>query len=354
MSVSLLGARRRHWLRAAVALLWVGWMGCDRVAKPNPAAATSVAEQVVGPKLQLAPARHDFGEVTQGEPLRCGLVVGNSGSQLLVIDRVAKGYTCSAAIEPPLIQPGESGRLQLSCDTNKLTGMLRDRLIIHSNDRSSPKHEVTVEATVLPLLAFDTTMLELQIPFGEQRSQLVRLTGKRAAEARLTVAETGNAGLVVAVVAAEEGRPQGLRVSLRGKQVGTHVGRILVATGLAQPGQLALPYACKVAGNLKLSPTRPYFNLRERGAKVRIIEVKSTRPDFQLREADVVEGPFVAGLQESERGGTHRVKVTVVERGLEDGARSARGKLLLVSNDPAEPELEVPLFALGTLNRAER
>jgi len=75
-----------------------------------------------------------------------------------------------------------------------------------------------------------------------------------------------------------------------------HAGNLVVATGLAQPKEIAMPYSCKVAGTLEVSPTKPVLHLKISGPKVVSIEVRSTQPGFEVHGARVIEGPFSASV----------------------------------------------------------
>jgi hypothetical protein len=191
--------------------------------------------------------------------------------------------------------------------------------------------------------------------FGDVQSKEVRLIGRLAREAHLQIRAIDEGGPEAKVLAAGNQRPQGLRLTLAGKRVDRRVGRVLVSTGLVQPKELSLPYAWRVRGNLEVSPSNPYFNLRDPDAQERTVTVTSARPDFRLLEAAVIAGPFQARIERGPaamRG--YVVRISVVESGIPPGERGVQGKLLLVSNDPAEPKKELPLFALGAVRPAAK
>ena len=132
-----------------------------------------------------------------------------------------------------------------------------------------------------------------------------------------------------------------------------HAGNITVTTGLARPKEIAIPYACKVAGTLEVSPTNPYFNLKLPGPKLVSIEVRSAQPGFQVHGARVLEGPFAASVEGPVGDNLFRVQVRVLEERVADDSRASQGKLLILSNDRTEPKKEIPLFGFGKLNAAQ-
>jgi hypothetical protein len=132
-----------------------------------------------------------------------------------------------------------------------------------------------------------------------------------------------------------------------------HTGNLIVSTGLARPKEIAMPYACKVAGTLEISPTNPYFNLKLPGPKLVSIEVRSSQPGFAVRGARVLEGPFAASVQGPLSDNAFRIQVRVLEDRVIDDSRGTLGKLMVFSNDRTEPQKEIPLFGFGKLNSAK-
>jgi hypothetical protein len=194
--------------------------------------------------------------------------------------------------------------------------------------------------------------VELKAAFGEVASEEVRLVGSMAREARLQVESVEPAGPQVEVLAAAGAdQPQGLRLTMTGQRVGTVAGQVQVATGLEQPRTLTLLYSSQVLGNLSVDPTNPFIDLRAPGPVGVKVRVTSRRADFRLDDARMLEGPFEAAFAPDETGRAYVVNVGLRHDRLPDDQRGLLGPLRLVSNDPAEPEKDVHLFALGDANR---
>jgi hypothetical protein len=83
-----------------------------------------------------------------------------------------------------------------------------------------------------------------------------------------------------------------------------------------------------------------------------VVHVTSRRGDFGLTDARIVEGPFEASFARDVAGEGYAVTIHVRLDQIPEEQRGLVGKLRLVSNDPAEPQKDVPIFALGTVNRA--
>jgi hypothetical protein len=126
----------------------------------------------------------------------------------------------------------------------------------------------------------------------------------------------------------------------------------VLSTNLPRPLQLSLPYSCQVTGSLTVTPSTPYFDLKVPGAAVRELAVKSSQPGFALRAVRVAQGPFSASFARAATPGGYTITVAVELDRVPSEARGSLGRLLILSNDRAEPEKELPLFALDAPTRA--
>lgn len=209
-----------------------------------------------------------------------------------------------------------------------------------------PAAEVAPRAAVGDL-AFDRDVLVLTIPHGGRGTARVSLAGSRRAEARLIPRGTPHPSMRVGV--SGEALVVEVGGSTENLPVGTHVGNLLVDTGLPQPATLTLPYSIRVTGTLSVSPTNPTFDLHDPDGRARTIVVRSTAAQaeaFQLRAAEVTAGPFDAAIEKAGPGVFH-VRVRVRAKDLPRDDRGVLGRLQLRSNDAAEPVKELPLFAYG-------
>ncbi|MGC4087398.1 MAG: DUF1573 domain-containing protein [Polyangiaceae bacterium] len=325
-------------MRRGVALALLGLIfGCEKREAPSSAAPSAA------PRLVIEKASHDFGQVSLGARVTAEFVLRNAGTAPLDVGQVAEVMGCGGSVEPKRLGPAQSGRLAVWCQPS-VKGPLGVSLRVPSND--AEVHEVALNGQVLPRLGLERTVLGFVLHAGEERSEDVRLLGDRLAEARLSVVESGPAGCKAELASGA------LRVTCRGGAPGLGSGDVVLTTGLDEPARLTLPCTLDVRGDIKVSPTNPYFNLRTSGPKQVLLELQSAREDFQVSRVEVVDGAFSAKL---EQVGAHayRVDLRVDEARISPQDRSALGTLRIFSNDPSEPQKDVPLSAFGVPNLAQ-
>ena len=327
-------------------LLFALGAGACRARQPSVVASPAPP----APRIKLDPFKVDMGPGVQDEAMRQTVPIRNAGALALEIGDITSSRFCSATIEPRTIEPAKSGQLAVTCRSD-LYGPMREEIAIASNDPKLPMVALQLVADVTPLLAFDVPSVELKMPFGEERSQDVRLVGALIEKARIR--SKGPAVPDVDVIPSSNlpNKVRSYRIHCRGRKPGVHGGNIIITTGLERPNEIAMPFVCNVVGTLDVSPTNPYFNLKVSGDHAVRIKVRSSQPGFEVEAVRITEGPFAAKFEHAEDDNTYHIDVTVLKDRIEDEARSATGTLLIVSNDRTEPKKEVPLFGTGRVNK---
>jgi hypothetical protein len=204
-----------------------------------------------------------------------------------------------------------------------------------------------------PPLAFDPSIVELDGRFGVSSSRDFPLTGELAREATPAIEAIEGDDVAATVIPSGLSSMQvpGIRLTISGHHVGDRVGHVVVSTGLPDPKELVLYFRSRVPGTLAVSPSNPYLDLRLTPPHVVRLSVSSSRPDFRLLRAEVTSGPFAARIAPGAPDGRYTVEIEAVDSAVATGQRGFAGRLLLVSNDPAEPQKEVALLAMGDPTR---
>jgi hypothetical protein len=307
--------------------------------------AVACAEKPPEPELVCVAPRRDFGRVLEGERLVHVFRLENPGASPLVVGRVDGGYACKPVSVPSEVPPQKSATLEVVCETSGHPARLFERLAVRSNARRPAPLELQLKAEITPLLAFETSLVELGTRFGAPVERRVAVAGALAERGRLEVLEVSQPGIEAKVVS--DGAPA-VVLRLPASAVGRGAGHVRVATGLDHPRELTLPYSFEVRGNLVVDPERPYVNLRLPAPHEVSFTVTSSRDDFALASVEVTKGPFEARFEKrAPRSFEVRVRVKDGDRPKET---SFSGEVVLNSNDPFEPQKVAPVFALGVAN----
>jgi hypothetical protein len=337
---------RSHHVSSTLALvlsaLLVGAVGCR---------SKSTEAQKPTPSLVCVEPRHDFGTRFESERLSHVFSLQNRGKAPLRLLSVEKSYGCTAVAPPTVIAAGGHAKLEIACDVSKRPGRMADEVVVRTNDPGFPALKLELAAEIKPQLAFEPTEALLEPAFGETQVRDLRLVGKLAPSARLTLIESDDPTPRIELLPPSAQEPARLRITLKAERVETRIAHLRIGTALEEPKELSVLVTWRIASSLDVEPSNPYFNLREAPPHERTLRVRSLRKGLQVHAVEVIEGPFRATLEPDPEGGAYSVRVRVLDDKVPEGERGALGKLLIASNDPAEPKKLVPLFALGVMAR---
>lgn len=219
-------ARRRPPLAL---LLGLALAGCGRA--PEPAAP---------PRLVVAEAAHDFGQVPQGAPVEHAFALRNDGGAPLTLIDLRAGCDCTATLEGGRdLPPGGQATVRLRCDTSSAPGPQRRTVTVTSNDPEQRALILEITGTVALVAAADPPRVYL----GP--------VAPGSAAARTVALRAGSDGLRFVSVAG--GAPH-----LRARLADADGGRALVldVTAEAPPG----PFQT-VVRVLTTSPARPVIKV---------------------------------------------------------------------------------------------
>jgi len=101
------------------------------------------------PRLEFEQPTFDFGEVDQGEKVKASFAFKNSGDGPLDILKVVPTCGCTTAeLDKKQYQPGESGIISVTFNTQRFPGKVTKRITVESNDPNRPRTSVTLKGNV--------------------------------------------------------------------------------------------------------------------------------------------------------------------------------------------------------------
>ena len=98
-----------------------------------------------GPVITFSVDKFDFGNVKQGPVLEGTFEFKNTGQQVLLIKSVAPSCGCTGVVadEKKEFQPGETGKVKFTFNTEGRTGVNEKTINVTSNDLKSPNKTLT-------------------------------------------------------------------------------------------------------------------------------------------------------------------------------------------------------------------
>jgi hypothetical protein len=131
------------------------------------------------PRAEVAETLHDFGTVSEEQPLTHAFPIKNTGAKPLEVTRVHSECSCTATQYDRLIPPGGQGTLTLTIKPFTLRGQFAKRTEVFLNDPDHPKVVFTLKGVSRPLIDI-------------QPGQVIRLRGRPGEEIRHQVRLTSN------------------------------------------------------------------------------------------------------------------------------------------------------------------
>ncbi len=113
---------------AALALVVTTTLGEETTGKAQ-------SSTVNGPRIEIQPESHDFGNVQQNLKLVKEFAVTNIGDEVLIISRISTSCGCTAALTAEkVVKPGKSTNLKVIFETRRYKGAIQRSVSIASNN----------------------------------------------------------------------------------------------------------------------------------------------------------------------------------------------------------------------------
>lgn len=123
-----------------------------------------------GPRLQIIPPSWDV-DVLSPESVKIKhLTLKNYGGQELVINRIDGGINCTATADtfPITIAPGETERLEVTCQPKIAKGIINEKITVESNDPKNPQSDISLVGYITPFPGGEgITIIPAEKDFGQ-------------------------------------------------------------------------------------------------------------------------------------------------------------------------------------------
>jgi uncharacterized cupredoxin-like copper-binding protein len=110
----------------------------------------SAFAQLIGPKISVQSAEHNFGDIIQGEEVSHSFVISNSGGDILRITDVRASCGCTAAQpDKKELKPGESTNIKVTFNSKGRVGPQLKTVYVTSNDAERKEIQLNIRCNIL-------------------------------------------------------------------------------------------------------------------------------------------------------------------------------------------------------------
>jgi len=115
------------------------------------------------PRITFEKIVHDFGEVAPGTKNAGEFKFTNTGDGLLKITKVDRCCGTITKLSKNEYAPGESGALTVEYRASQQPGSMRRNIYVNSNDKQSPRVELTIRAKIATKVDYEPERLSLML-----------------------------------------------------------------------------------------------------------------------------------------------------------------------------------------------
>jgi hypothetical protein len=322
------------------------------VAKAGPVVQVPVpAPGGPAPKIACAKPTFDFGEVSQGDEVRHGYEVENTGKAELDIINVHGSCGCThAGAEKTKLAPGEKTIVNGTLNTTGKFGPTTINITVTTNDPVTPTLNLSLTGRVAQ--PFRTSITEVNFGTVQKGTPIpdktfdVITSGAQA----ITEIKTDNEQVKASYERIPEAeKVPGYRVTVKVEgvlPVGQLRSLVSIGTTVASQKTLTVPVLAVVEGEVTVKPRTFNFGKVKRGEPTtKTVEIeKAGNADLKIENVSVKpEGTFTAKVEEVKGGKAYKI-VLGVAPDAKDGY--SRGTVSIKTNVPGETDLQVYFYAL--------
>ncbi len=301
------------------------------------------------PKMVVPAPTHDFGQVwaSADKDIKHSFTIKNEGDGLLKILSVKPACGCTAAGDhPDRLKPGESGEFPFKLKTETLAhakdGKFSKAVTVTTNDPEQPTFKLMLEGTAKfhvsapSLVSFGT----LKADVDTERTETI--TNNTDKPLKLTLPETSvtpESPFKYELVEKEEGKVYELKVrTVPPLQEGRINSELLIQTNVEEQKELKIRMALNVPPRLLVRPSLVVYDPRRLTRPVTLANNGST--SVKVIGATTDDPALDVEIEEMDAGKNYTIKVTFPEN--YESPKTDR-KLVIKTDDPEKPEIEVPI-----------
>jgi hypothetical protein len=285
-----------------------------RVPDPPPS-----SQPAVGPRIEVTPRTLDFGEVWEGDLVRQLHKIKNTGDAPLTI-RLTTTCGCTLATQPESpLPPGQSTEFTITYNTRH-KGKAAKRVILNTNDPTTPVTYIDVRGNVKPIMLFDPTnrIAFHDLETDSVESQTIIFTNNFDKPVRMKLRESANSAFDVRFKEVKEGESYELTIRTKPPlKRGRNSLRLTLETDMPKVPTYTVHAHAYVPMRAEFFPPRLFVTSNMTRPMRKTVQLNFLR-DEPLKIVDIQ--PSIAGLdcelasttsQPTKKTATHNLVITL-------------------------------------------
>lgn len=334
-------------LAAPAALLTLAIAGQSPCWPQTPAAQTS-ASSTAQPKVEIVNPVYDFGTALEGQKVTHTFTIRNAGRKDLIISGVKTSCGCTvAAPDKNHIPPGDQARIAVTFDTQFRKGHNERMITVMTNDPQNPSAVMTLQG----MIRVEVDAEPSQIAFGavrhgveETRQVVISDLAAQAKDFHVGPISNSNPDIKVSHEPRKDGKPGALLnvTLLKTMPAGPFNDAIQVVTN-RKP--VVVEVFGVITGDLTLDPAQVSFGIvPSHQSAVRILRLSNAgNRAVKVLGMSSTSHSVAAKIDPITPGKEYKITVELLKN-TPDG--QLRGSLAIRTDDPSQPNLIVPFYAI--------
>lgn len=311
---------------------------------PDQPKLTLKVKGLVKEAVVCTPNRLNFGKVIQGESRTKQIAVSpGEGEKMTVKSVEVSSEYLTADFSKSTEGEKESYLINVTLSPEAPRGRLNKQVKIHTDNEHAPLVTVSVMATITGEIVTTPDRVSLIIQKGEQNpGSAVSINKARGGPFTISKIECNLEYITTTLQPVEEGKRYKVEVNATADApIGRATGTITIHTDDPKDPEIGVPLTVTVRGNLRVIPERLSFGLVNQGrVTTKTIALTTRKEQLKIKKVESSADFLITEVVTKEPGKRFQINVSVDPKA---PVGSIKGTITIHTNDPLQPEVEVPV-----------
>jgi len=310
---------------------------------PEQAEAQKAAPQIVFQELA-----HDFGKVGPDETVKHTFKFRNKGKATLLIGEIKTTCGCTGTLlSQNEIPPKGEGFIEVSFHSGRSSGARRKAIFVASNDPAQPTTKLEIAANVIVPVEVRPRALYWVAERNEKSARAIDLIYSQDIKLDIQALQLSSPAFTASYQPMAQADVQGYRINIKYNgtlPLGNFHERLTITTDNEQYPKFDVALRGKVIGPVKVVPDSVALGvIKADMLPTRTIRVfDANKANFTITSVESTSPLIAYELSKDGDSNRYQIRISLTQQP-PAGAFSER--LSIKTNDPADPVVEVPVFA---------